>query len=170
MRYLRACGKEEVMNLRWADVDLERGRAILHKTKNGERRAVPIGGVAHQLLTKLRCESVKDGGLLFPSNRNLNSSIDLRFPWERALMIARIENFRFHDLRHTAASYMAMSGASLLEIAEVLGHKTLSMVKRYAHLCESHTAKVMARMNEKIFGEDGAGLMFRLQKEEGRNE
>ncbi len=46
----------------------------------------------------------------------------------------------------------AMNGASLAEIAEVLGHKTLQMVKRYAHLSESHTSKVVASMNKKIFG------------------
>ncbi len=78
--------------------------------------------------------------------------MDLRFPWERALKQAEIENFRFHDLRHSTASYLAMNGASLAEIADVLGHKTLQMVKRYAHLSEAHTANVVANMNEKIFG------------------
>ena len=58
--------------------------------------------------------------------------------------------FRFHDLRHSAASYLAMSGATLAEIAEVLGHKTLAMVKRYSHLTEQHTSAVVARMNEKF--------------------
>ena len=64
-----------------------------------------------------------------------------------------IENFRFHDLRHSTASYLAMNGASLLEIAEILGHKTLQMVKRYSHLAESHTASVLKSMNMKIFGQ-----------------
>ena len=73
--------------------------------------------------------------------------------WERTVERAGITDFRFHDLRHSAASYLAMNGASLMEIAEVLGHKTLSMVKRYAHLSEAHTAGVVARMNEKIFGQ-----------------
>jgi integrase len=66
-----------------------------------------------------------------------------------ALAVAEIEGFRFHDLRHTAASYLAMSGATLAEIAEILGHKTLSMVKRYAHLTEGHTSEVVKRMTEK---------------------
>lgn len=65
---------------------------------------------------------------------------------------ADIKDFRFHDLRHSAASYLAMNGASLAEIAEILGHKTLSMVKRYSHLSEAHTSEVVARMNQKIFG------------------
>ena len=57
-----------------------------------------------------------------------------------------------HDLRHSAASYLAMSGATVAEIAEVLGHKTLAMVKRYSHLTEQHTSRVVARMTEKFFG------------------
>ena len=78
--------------------------------------------------------------------------MDLRTPWLAALKKADIEDFRFHDLRHSAASYLAMNGASIAEIAEVLGHKTLQMVKRYSHLSEVHTAGVVARMNERIFG------------------
>ena len=78
--------------------------------------------------------------------------MDLRQPWEKAVNQAAIEDFRFHDLRHSAASYLAMNGASLNEIAAVLGHKTLSMVQRYAHLSESHKASVVAAMNSRIFG------------------
>lgn len=66
---------------------------------------------------------------------------------------AGITNFRFHDLRHNAASYLAMSGASLMEIADFLGHKTLAMVRRYAHLSELHTRGVVERMNRAVFGE-----------------
>lgn len=65
---------------------------------------------------------------------------------------AGIDDFRFHDLRHTFASYLAMHGATLAEIAEALGHKTLAMVKRYAHLSEAHTRNVVQRMNAEIFG------------------
>jgi site-specific recombinase XerD len=65
---------------------------------------------------------------------------------------AEVVNFRWHDIRHTTASYLAMNGASLAEIAEVLGHKTLAMVKRYAHLSDGHVSNVVASMNAKIFG------------------
>ena len=67
-----------------------------------------------------------------------------------AVKDADIDDFRFHDLRHTAASYLAMSGASLAEIAEILGHKTLAMVRRYAHLSEGHTSEVAERMAKKF--------------------
>ena len=66
--------------------------------------------------------------------------------WYAALEAAGIRDFRFHDLRHTVASMFAAQGASLLEIADVLGHKTLAMVKRYSHLVVDHKAKVIKRM------------------------
>ena len=138
----------EIMNLRWSDVDFQRGRITLHETKNGERRVVSIAGLAFQLLQKL---DKVDSHLLFPG-KDPKQPMDIRFPWEIALKASGIKDFRFHDLRHSAASYLAMNGASIAEIAAVLGHKTLAMVKRYAHLSESHTAGVVASMNEKIFG------------------
>lgn len=142
----------EILGLKWGDVDLESGRAVLHQTKNDERRGVPLVGAALAALQSLadarRSNNRKD--LVFPSPKNPAKPIDITRPWRDAMEEAGIDDFRFHDLRHSAASYLAMSGASLTEIAAVLGHKTLSMVKRYAHLSEAHTAGVVARMNEKF--------------------
>lgn len=143
----------EIMGLTWDDIDLHRGRAILHETKNGERRAVAITGYVLELLKELNKIRRIDSRFIFPAKGNApQKPMDLRTPWETALKQAAIEDFRFHDLRHSAASYLAMNGASLAEIAEVLGHKTLQMVKRYAHLSEGHTARVVESMNTKIFG------------------
>lgn len=153
--------KNEILSLKWPDVNFDRRTIILHETKNGDRRTLPLQGLAYDLIyahSKLRvlgCDYVfpskkaakgKDGKFLY-------QPIDIRTAWENALKKAGIENFRFHDLRHSAASYLAMNGASLAEIAEVLGHKTLQMVKRYAHLSEAHTSSVVSRMNERIFGD-----------------
>lgn len=141
----------EILGLSWQDVDLTRGVIILHETKNGERRILPLAGHAlelikqHSKIRQLNCD------LVFPG-KNLKKPVDIRTPWETALKRAEITDFRFHDLRHSAASYLAMNGASLAEIAEILGHKTLQMVKRYSHLSEAHTSKVVAKMNEAIFG------------------
>lgn len=142
----------EILNLTWGDVDFARKRIILEDTKNDERRAVPVTNLAFEVLTELRRVRRIDSKLLFPGKNPLKP-IEMRSAWEFALERAKIENFRFHDLRHTAASYLAMNGATLAELAEILGHKTLQMVKRYAHLSEAHTASVVERMNEKIFGE-----------------
>lgn len=140
----------EIMNLRYADVCGD--RITLHQTKNGERRVVPVAGLALQLLQELEKKRRIDTTLLFPSKRDPQKPTDIRSPWQRAIKIAGIEDFVFHSCRHSAASELAMNGASLAEISEILGHKTLSMVKRYSHLSESHTAKVVASMNEKLFG------------------
>ena len=89
--------------------------------------------------------------LVFPDATG-KKPLGIREAFEGAVERAGIVDFRFHDLRHTFASYLAMNGASLPEIAEVLGHKTLAMVKRYAHLCEAHTRSVVERMNRAVFG------------------
>lgn len=164
----------EIMNLTWTDVDFPRKRVILQETKNGERRAVPVAGQALELLCQLEKKRRIDTQLLFPKvklqkgatpdasfqERDLDrvqkvqKPIQLRSAWTTALKKAQIENFRFHDLRHCAASYLAMSGASLADIAEILGHKTLAMVKRYAHLSDSHKHSVIDRMNKNFLGVD----------------
>lgn len=143
--------KMEIMNLTWDDVDLHRGVAILNETKNNERRALPITSHALEVLKGLSKIRRLDTNLLFPRADGYKP-IELRSAWKKAINKAQVEDFNFHDLRHSAASYLAMNGATLAEIAEVLGHKTLTMVKRYAHLSEQHTHSVVDRMNKKIFG------------------
>lgn len=143
--------KSEIFNLQWKNVDLHRGVITLHETKNGERRVLPLKGYALELLKKHASVRRIDSNLVFPSSDPARP-VDVRAAWEKALKEADISDYKWHDNRHSAASYLAMNGASLAEIAEVLGHKTLQMVKRYAHLSDAHTAKVVERMNEKIFG------------------
>jgi len=140
----------EIMNLRWQDVDLAKGRITLHETKNDERRTVPLTSYALELLKEHSKLRRLDTDLLFPG-KNPKKPVFIRAPWVKAVNEAGLSNFRFHDLRHCAASYLAMSGATLADIAEVLGHKSLSMTKRYSHLTEQHTAKVVAKMNKQIF-------------------
>lgn len=142
--------KGELMGLAWADVDMPGGRITLHETKNGERRVVPL--VGHALEAVRAIPRHIDTRLLFPG-RNPRKPMDLRAPWEAALKRAGISDFRWHDLRHSCASYLAMTGATPGEIAEALGHKSLVMVKRYSYLSEAHTAGVVGRMTARIFGD-----------------
>lgn len=141
----------EILNIQWQDVDLQRRAIVLHETKNKERRVLPLTGHALELMKTHEEGRHKISKYVFPSE-NGKAHIDIGTAWKNAIKRSGVADFRFHDLRHSAASYLAMNGASLAEIAEVLGHKTLQMVKRYAHLSEAHTSKVVARMNEKIFG------------------
>ncbi len=142
----------ELMKLSWPNVNLKDGFLILHETKNGERRRVPLSGLGLSLLQERAKVRRLDTTLLFPSDRNPQKPIDLRKAFASALRVAGITDFTWHDLRHCTASYLAMNGASLAEIAEILGHKTLGMVKRYAHLSDGHVSSVIESMNAKIFG------------------
>jgi integrase len=142
----------EIMGLSWAQVDLGRRVITLEDTKNGERRPLPIVGPTLDILREWAKVRRLDTDLLFPGRLDPKQPLDLRTPWETALKRAGIENFHWHDLRHTTASYLAMNGAGLQEIAAILGHKTLAMVKRYAHLSHEHVAGVMEDMADKIFG------------------
>jgi integrase len=140
----------EILSLKWEQVDLRRKTIILYKTKNNEVRTLSL--VEHALNEVRKLNKVRniDTDLLFPG-RKRNQPIDIRAAWGKALEKAEVSDFRFHDLRHSAASYLAMSGATLTEIADILGHKTLQMVKRYSHLTEQHTSKVVSKMNKQIF-------------------
>ena len=142
----------EILNLSWSNVDFKYERIILEETKNGERRQVPIKGKALSLLKGLQNNRLMCSKLLFPSKYSFSKPSDIKSAWKYALKRSRIKDFRFHDLRHSCASYLAMNGCSIVEIAGVLGHKTLQMAKRYSHLSDSHLSDVVAKMNEKILG------------------
>lgn len=143
--------KGEQFSLTWRQVDLNTGRIILEDTKNGERRTVVATGPALEELRKLAKVRRLDSEYVFPGKVK-GEPIDLERPWRQALKRAEIEDFRWHDLRHSFASELAMSGATLAEIAEAMGHKTLAMVKRYAHLTEGHVSSVVERMTARVFG------------------
>jgi integrase len=142
----------ELLSLTWRDIDLNHGIITLHDTKNGERRTLHLTGIALDLMRQHAKIRRIDSQWVFPAASGTKPA-SIREAWEYALRRANITDFRFHDLRHTAASYLAMNGASLMELADILGHKTLSMVKRYAHLSESHTRGVVERMNRAVFGD-----------------
>lgn len=142
----------ELLNLRWSQVDLPRRIAILKKTKNGHVRALPLSGLALELMQARSKVRQINSDLVFAGRTDPTKPLHFRSAWLTAVKRAGISDFKFHDLRHSCASYLAMNGATLAEIAEVLGHRTLSMVKRYAHLSQGHVASVVERMNSKVFG------------------
>ncbi len=136
----------------WGVVHLDQSAIILHSTKNGSKRRVPLASLALILLQEHNKIRQLDANLLFPSSINPQKPLSFKRSWATALKHAEINDFKWHDLRHCTASYLAMNGASLAEIAEVLGHKTLQMVKRYAHLSDGHVSSVVESMNNKLFG------------------
>jgi len=115
----------EILSLRWSDIDLKKRTTYLKTTKNGDSRSVPLSSRAVQILHELPRSF---DGRVFPINRpalcaNFNS----------ACKRACIEDFRFHDLRHTAITNMASKFSNILELSAVTGHRQLSMLKRYYH-------------------------------------
>jgi integrase len=144
--------QQEIWGLRWSEVHLDRGLITFTETKNDEFRSVPLEGHARELL--LEHYKIRRIGtdLVFPSKKNPVVRHDFRDPWNKVLVVAEVENFRWHDLRHSCASYLAMNGVPMLTIAEILGHKTLSMVQRYTHLSTEHLKEAVSDMNQKMFG------------------
>jgi integrase len=140
----------EIISLQWENIDFERCTMRLEHTKNGERRAVPLAPPAFAEILKLY-EGRKKGAIWVFARADGKGPFTVKKYWERAVEQAALQDFRFHDLRHTTASYLAMNGATLLEIAAVLGHKTLQMVKRYSHVTDQHTAAILGKMTEKVF-------------------
>jgi integrase len=137
----------ELIGLHWDDVDLRSARAIVRETKNGETRSLPLVGKALEALRTLRLQGSAKSPWVFPQPSGFPGPYEnFDGVWYDALTTAKLEDFRFHDLRHTTASYLAAQGASLLEIADTLGHKTLSMVKRYSHLAQSHKVSAIEKM------------------------
>ena len=151
----------EIMSLRWRNVLVEDGAdmglLVMEKTKNGDARTSPLAEDAFKAVMVLRDKVKKDNAdrvpanqLLFPSDTVENKPVEIRKAWETCRKRAELDDFRFHDLRHTAGSLLAMSGASTREIAEVLGHKTMAMAKRYSHLTQKHLGSVVANMNQRL--------------------
>lgn len=146
--------KGEILGLHWKDVDLDRKTAVLHNTKNRERRTLTLVPQVILELRKLKKVRRIDTDLIFthPATGTRNPFY-FEKAWREARAKAKLEDFRFHDLRHTCASNLAMNGATTAEIAAVLGHKTLQMVKRYAHLSDEHVRGVVERTAAKVLGD-----------------
>lgn len=132
----------ELLSLTWRDVDLKTGIASLGRSKNGDRRTLVLLPDVVEVLTPFKSTDLDR--FVFGSVRSkyqVPTSIDSA--WRDAVARAKIKNFKFHDLRHCCASYMAQAGADLSVIAEVLGHRKLDMTRRYAHLTTQTKASAM---------------------------
>lgn len=143
--------KEEIRKLQWKYYNHQRGEIYLEETKNKDRRKVRLFGYARELLAELYHKREPGARYVFASVRDNTIPADIRYSWELVLERAEIENFCFHDLRHSAASYLAMQGATLTDIKEILGHRTIVTTQKYTHLTESHTGALVEKMNRAIF-------------------
>lgn len=144
----------EILKLRWDQVDLKHGFILLEVTKNGERREIPINETLRQTLEVLP-RHIKSL-YVFWNGKEGRPYGEVKRSFNSALRRTGIKDFTFHDLRHTFASHLVMSGVDLTAVRELLGHKTLTtMTLRYAHLAPSHKIKALGildkALNEKIY-------------------
>ena len=144
--------RAEIWGLSWKCVDLKNGFITFEETKNDEPRSVPLTGHALEMMLERSKTRRIETNLVFPSRVDPQKHFDFRRPFVMALKAAQIEDFRWHDLRHCAASYLVMAGVDMRTVAEILGHKTIQMTQRYAHLSPEHLKDAVSKMNHKIFG------------------
>ncbi|WP_223931438.1 site-specific integrase [Aeromonas caviae] len=143
--HLRA-RRGELIGLKWSDINFNTRTAHLAVTKNGSQRVLSLTA---DLLTELSQFREIGASFVFPHPSGLNRPFtEFDYHWQAAKKAALLSDFHFHDLRHSCASLLAMNGASILEIAEVLGHKSITMTQRYSHLCNAHKAK----LTDRVFG------------------
>jgi len=131
----------EALGLTWDLVERSRGVILIEKSKSSRRREVPLCTRADAVLVR---RGPKESGLVFESD-NFDH---YRSAWEAAVKRARLEDFRFHDLRHTFASWSVQRGASVQEVKELLGHASLAMTMRYAHPSPEHLRRAVARLDD----------------------
>jgi len=116
----------EILNLRWQDVDFSRKTVTVVRSKNGEKRTIPMSNLVQDVLRKVKVRDIS--GKIFPV-----AVRSLRAAYDKALSKAEIDDFTFHDLRHSFATRLVQRGVDLYKVKELLGHKTLAMTARYAH-------------------------------------
>lgn len=142
-----ALRRGELLAIEYRDLDLDAGLLTLRAeiTKTNRPRVLNLPPRVHAMLAE-RARGARPGDHIFPGQAER-----FRKSFADACTAARLTDFRWHDLRHTAASYLAMQGASPREIAEITGHQTLSMVMRYTHLSSAHSRALSARLEDRVF-------------------
>ncbi|WP_248845127.1 MULTISPECIES: tyrosine-type recombinase/integrase [Burkholderia] len=136
------CRKNELLALEWHRVDFERShfRLECEHTKNGKRRLVPLNSGALSALRDQRdwvARHCAGSEWVFASSSGRRVS-NLQKGFVAACARAGIEDFRIHDLRHTFASWLVMEGVSLYVVKDLLGHSSITVTERYAHLSPDH--------------------------------
>lgn len=151
--------RSEILKLDWRNVDLSRGLVTFVKTKNGEDRTIRLTDRARKVLEG---QGPKETGPVFTFGGKAIK--DVKKSFDNARMKAGIEDFRFHDLRHTFASRLVQKGIPLYEVMNLTGHKSLEMVQRYSHLAPDYQERAIAALNS--FGESDGTNLAQLPKME----
>ena len=139
--------KSEILTLKWHDIDFERGIIYLLKTKNNERREIPMNEAVKTAIVGVRKHP--SSPYIFCTKKG-NPYTDLRKSYGKAIKRAGIEHIVFHSLRHTFASQLVMAGVDLNSVRELLGHKSLRMTIRYSHLSLDHKKRAVEILDKQL--------------------
>jgi integrase len=136
----------EVFNLRWADIDFQHNQLTVEGTtaKSGQTRHIPLNSEAQAILKAWREQTNTEYVFASPVTRKRLDNI--KRSWEALRARAGLSGFWFHDLRHTFASNLVMAGQDLYVIKELLGHSTIQMTERYAHLTPDHKINAVEKL------------------------
>jgi integrase len=137
----------EILALRWLDFDRDGARLMLPQAKNGEGRVIYLNELALQVINSLPRNCARSTAKLFPDVTPEQVSV----AFIRTCTDAGID-FSLHDLRHTAASWLRMSGADIHTVAQLLGHKDLRMAARYQHLSPDYMSKAGEGLGSGLYG------------------
>jgi len=139
----------ELFNLVWSDIDLKGKQLTVQGrgAKSGNTRYLPLNDEAFAALVAW-CNQSPGQGLVFPSPVTGGRLDNIKKSWMGLCKLANIQNFRFHDLRHSFASNLVMAGVDLNTVRELLGHASMDMTLRYAHLAPEHKAAAVALLNQ----------------------
>jgi integrase len=132
----------ELFGLQWERVDFRSRTLTIPRSKHGKARSVPLGNEAEGILRRLPRRLGSPWVFLQPGEAG-EPYQDTPKAWNVAREKAGLGDFRWHDLRHTFGSRLAMAGVDILTIKELMGHKTLAMTLRYAHLSPSHVGRAV---------------------------
>jgi integrase len=141
--------KQELLGLTWDRSDLTHGYIELDNTKNGEKRHIPISSALRPILEELAAANMDGCRHVFHDKEGRRYQ-DVKRGFPGACKRAGITDFTFHDLRHTFASHLVMAGVDLTTISKLLGHKSLTMTLRYAHLAPEHLSNAVELLGEKL--------------------
>lgn len=138
--------KSEILQLTWDRVDLAGEQVILKETKNGRPKTVSLVGEPLEILRDRFLSRQLHTPYVFPAKKRFGH-ICIRKAWDEVKKRAGTKDLRFHDLRHTFCTYAAEAGASNLELATAMGHRTLQMLQRYTHM----NAKITHRLSTAVY-------------------
>jgi integrase len=134
----------EIFDLTWDNVHFEAGFIYIRKSKIAEQRQIPISEELYGILSVAKKNCSLDATYVFPGKKGRLT--DVKKSFATAIKIAEIDDFHFHDLRHTFASWLVMAGIDLTTVSRLLGHKSLQMTLRYAHLAPNHLQLAVAAL------------------------